>query len=243
VLALVSLYVNGVAKLLFHTPRPFQWEDAGIVASPEAQATAAGQAFPSGHAQGTTVLWTYLALHFRRAWLTVLAVVLILLVSFSRLALGVHWPQDVLGGWLIGLALVGLGVLYRQRWPDFWAQRPRYLRLLAAILVPAALGVVGPWWPDGYRVMAALLGFSVGHVVCPRRTVDRPAAWWAQILSVLAALAVLMGLRWGLKALLPDQAWGHFLRYLALGLWVTLGAPWLGQRWLLGLARSEGNEG
>jgi|YNPNPStandDraft_1061719.scaffolds.fasta_scaffold18328_4 membrane-associated phospholipid phosphatase len=235
-LLLLSLYLNGIAKLLFHTPRPFQLEGAGIVALPAAQATAPGPAFPSGHAQGTTVLWTYLAIRFRRPWLVAFGGALILLVSLSRLALGVHWPQDILGGWAIGLALVGLAWLGWRRWAGFWDRRPLAQRLLGAILIPGAMSLVGPWWPDVYRISAMFMGLGLGHVCGPRPRSRKPVRTGLQVLAVGAAFLLLEGLRAGLKHLLPPHVLSHSLRYIVLGLGVTWGIPWLGQAWLPGLA-------
>ncbi|MEU7031123.1 phosphatase PAP2 family protein [Streptomyces sp. NPDC046275] len=68
-------------------------------------------AFPSGHAMAATVacgllLWV-LALHWREGrpgWGTLsgVAVVSVLGVGWTRVYLGVHWPSDVLAGWLFG---------------------------------------------------------------------------------------------------------------------------------------------
>ncbi|QKV91453.1 phosphatase PAP2 family protein [Streptomyces sp. NA02950] len=71
-------------------------------------------AFPSGHALTATVacglvLWV-MALHGARArwrWpVAVAGAVSVIGVGLTRLYLGVHWPSDVLGGWLLGAALV-----------------------------------------------------------------------------------------------------------------------------------------
>ncbi|WP_413811476.1 phosphatase PAP2 family protein [Streptomyces sp. OE57] len=71
-------------------------------------------AFPSGHALTATVafgllLWL-LTLHGAPAkWLRLMAAVAavsVLGVGVTRLYLGVHWPSDVLAGWLLGAALV-----------------------------------------------------------------------------------------------------------------------------------------
>ncbi|WNE95156.1 phosphatase PAP2 family protein [Streptomyces luomodiensis] len=71
-------------------------------------------AFPSGHALTATVafgllLWLMTLHGAPAAWrrlMAVVAAVSVLGVGFTRLYLGVHWPSDVLGGWLLGAALV-----------------------------------------------------------------------------------------------------------------------------------------
>jgi undecaprenyl-diphosphatase len=73
--------------------------------------TAFGQSFPSGHAMSSVVVYGSLLLVFfpvmtavwrRRALIGV--VVLVLVIGFTRLALGVHYISDVLGGYVLGLA-------------------------------------------------------------------------------------------------------------------------------------------
>lgn len=67
--------------------------------------------YPSGHAQAGITVWVALGLialvllHGRSRWLA--AVPLLVLgpvIGASRLVLGVHWPSDVVGGWLLGAA-------------------------------------------------------------------------------------------------------------------------------------------
>ena len=74
----------------------------------EPVATALGASFPSGHALGSAVFWTTSAVllmpHVRRdRLLLALAVLVAVLVSASRVLLGVHYLSDVVGGLLIGL--------------------------------------------------------------------------------------------------------------------------------------------
>ncbi|MGW5348131.1 phosphatase PAP2 family protein [Streptomyces sp. NPDC004050] len=74
-------------------------------------------AFPSGHAMTAAavcgmLLWL-LPPSAPRAWVRaawVLAAVSVLGVGFTRVYLGVHWPSDVLAGWLMGAALAALAV-------------------------------------------------------------------------------------------------------------------------------------
>jgi membrane-associated phospholipid phosphatase len=81
-------------------------------------------AFPSGHAMTAAVvcglfLWV-LARHGvgRAVWRAVLALAVVSVagVGLTRVWLGVHWPSDVVGGWLFGAFMVLLAVvLYRRR--------------------------------------------------------------------------------------------------------------------------------
>jgi hypothetical protein len=61
---------------------------------------------PSGHAQDAASIWGLLAVSLRRWWMTVAAVVMILMIGLSRIYLGVHFAHDVLGGWAVGLILL-----------------------------------------------------------------------------------------------------------------------------------------
>jgi undecaprenyl-diphosphatase len=78
-------------------------------------ATAPGYSFPSGHALNTmivgagAVILGWSATRSRppaRAALLAGATALVLVTGFDRVGLGVHYPSDVVGGWLIGLATV-----------------------------------------------------------------------------------------------------------------------------------------
>jgi undecaprenyl-diphosphatase len=81
-------------------------------------------AYPSGHALTATVvlgllLWLLhrhgAGLALRRAAVAV-AVVSVVGVGLTRVWLGVHWPSDVLGGWLMGATVVALAIAAHLRW-------------------------------------------------------------------------------------------------------------------------------
>ncbi len=86
--------------------------------------------FPSGHVFGDVLvagLLVWVCWHSlpRRAGLAGLAVaaVVLALAGPSRVAVGAHWPSDILGGYLWGAAaLVGL-LLAAERIPPWWARR------------------------------------------------------------------------------------------------------------------------
>ncbi len=88
---------NSALKLAFHSPRPY-WVDASV----RAFSSETSFGMPSGHAQNAASLWGLAAVKIGNAWFRWLAVVVILLIGFSRLLLGVHFPSDVLVGWGVG---------------------------------------------------------------------------------------------------------------------------------------------
>ncbi|MBT2388676.1 phosphatase PAP2 family protein [Streptomyces sp. ISL-1] len=80
-------------------------------------------AFPSGHAMTAMVSWVLLLWLLRRHgaqgrlwhWTIVAAVVSVVGVGLTRLYLGVHWPSDVVGGWLLGACFAALSIAAYER--------------------------------------------------------------------------------------------------------------------------------
>jgi len=149
-LLLLAALVNGEAKLLVNTPRP----DPQVVRVLDLRPIQSGSpAFPSGHAQIAVVFWGYLALWARRRWFQVLAVFLIAAISFSRIYLGAHFPIDVVGGLILGIALLAaVGPLDRWAANDFAS--PPSTRLIAAV---AALLIVFTSSDSGMIVIGGCL--------------------------------------------------------------------------------------
>ncbi|MFJ9721804.1 phosphatase PAP2 family protein [Streptomyces sp. NPDC101209] len=86
-------------------------------------AHAPGYSFPSGHAMTATTSFGIFLLVLLplipRAWRVVcwcVAVFSVVGVGFTRVALGVHWCSDVLGGWLLGLAVVAVTAWAFEAW-------------------------------------------------------------------------------------------------------------------------------
>jgi len=87
----IAIIITGALKYLFMVPRP---------ANP--LVFQSGYSFPSGHTTAIFVSFPYLNKIYPK--LKILWLFLALLIAFSRLYLGVHYPSDVIAGMIIGLS-------------------------------------------------------------------------------------------------------------------------------------------
>lgn len=87
---------NQTLKNIFCVYRPWI-RDSRIVPVGDSMTGATGYSFPSGHTQcATTEFGTIVVWQRKRKWISILCVIVVLLVMFSRNYLGVHTPQDVI---------------------------------------------------------------------------------------------------------------------------------------------------
>jgi len=238
VLFMFSTWVNAVAKALGQQPRPFQY-DPRVRMIREAE----GWGFPSGHTQGAVVVWGYLGTRVKRRWFWIIAVLLMVLIPMSRVYLGVHFPQDLLGGYVIGGALVLLYLWLQPKIESWLADQQWGLVIGITLVLPIIMALAFPD-KDGVTAVATLWGMGVGFV-CERRWVgfEPSRSWWHRGLSLLIGLVVLAGLWYGLRLAfesLSSPLVLRFVRYGLVGLWGGLGAPWAFVR--LGLAETKGGD-
>jgi membrane-associated phospholipid phosphatase len=256
---LTSATVNNILKLAIGWPRPY-WVSEQVRAL--AHETSFGM--PSGHSQGAVAMWGVMAIVLRRLGWVIAAVCLVLLISISRMYLGVHFPADVLGGWAAGALLLVLFAalekpierwLLRQRLGVQLATAALFSLGLVAVasavasatadrVIPtawiAAAAAAQPGAPiDPQRVdgaisnAGALLGLGVGAVLLHRMgTFQAGGPIGQRALRFALGLAGVLVLYVGLSALTPhgqdvfSQVF-RYLRYAAVGIWVSYLAPWL----------------
>lgn len=210
-----SAYINSGVKHIFMTARPPH--EIRLVQQE-------GYSFPSGHAQGSTAFWGFLALKLktRLAWAS--AVIMILLISISRIYLGVHWPIDILGGLTIGIVLlfayslvakIDLEKIQLNRW------------IPGSLIIATILYLCHPMG-DGPMAVGFLLGALIGYPLELRHVKFKESATVIQnIIKLILGLAILFVLRIFLKPLvgwLPNGI-DTVVRYFFLGAWASLGAP------------------
>lgn len=86
-------------KQIFAAPRPDLLPHLDIVHS---------YSFPSGHAAGNLILFGALAMLAGSRAGYLVAGAMVASIGISRIWLGVHWPSDVLAGWVEGLGWLAL---------------------------------------------------------------------------------------------------------------------------------------
>jgi membrane-associated phospholipid phosphatase len=102
VVLIASNGLNGLFKIAFHLPRP-SWIDLRI----KVLSFERSYGLPSGHAMNSVALWGFMATQIKKWWMWVTAGALIVMISLSRLYLGVHFPTDLLAGWILGALFLG----------------------------------------------------------------------------------------------------------------------------------------
>lgn len=139
-LLLLSNGLNAILKLAFASPRPFWY-------SPEVRPLAYESSFgtPSGHAQNGATIWLFLATVIRRTWAFWVLTVLVFLIGLSRMVLGVHFPVDVVAGWIFGLFLLWIYLRLEaplMAWLTRYHWGTRVLIALAASVLIVLIGVL-----------------------------------------------------------------------------------------------------
>lgn len=196
--AIVALS-NSFLKDLFQDPRP----DLKFAID---QRVGDSFGFPSGHAQIAVAVWFWLALEIRRRWMWAIASFVATGVCLSRLYLGVHDIEDVLGGALLGLATIVIfaGLMS----PSFEALRklnPRMYLVAMLALVP----VLSWLWPrvpvsDAVLAITSMMFFwYLGDTIQQTFiSYKRHSNWAVAIVASIVAVAIMfVGFSFGGKLL------------------------------------------
>ena len=160
-LALVVSSLNSwlpMIKSVVLRPRPFmEYPDrvsAQALVEKSAAATdvaAQGYSFPSMHSASIPALYFTLAKESKKKWLWVIAAVLTVLVGVSRSVAGMHYPTDVLAGWILGFAVIGVFTLLDRYVHNEWLYH-------LILLVSALFGICYVRTNDYFTSLGCLAG-------------------------------------------------------------------------------------
>ena len=116
--------------------------------------SAQGYSFPSAHSADSAVLYGSLVTLWKKPAVRAAAFILPLLVGISRVVLGVHYPTDVLAGWLIGAGVIVISSLVQHR-----VQRKNLVNL--AVFVIALSGIFFCRSDDYFTGIGMMAGFFI----------------------------------------------------------------------------------
>ncbi len=175
-----------------------------IVAHPVA--VGRGDSFPSGHSLGSIIVYGALLMVFvpalPRRWrrpVVIAAAVLVVVIGFTRLALGVHYLSDVVGAWALGVAWLGITAYATEVWRVEHGLRPT--KPLTEGLEPEAARDLKPTRPMPHPGVVRTRWAVAGGVVA-----------WVVVFGALYALGLpLARYHKGNGNILGDTAIPHWL--------------------------------
>ncbi len=230
VLLFSAIYMY-VFKGFFAEPRPL-----------EGQAIYDDLSFPSGHTLTTFAVWGYLAMRFRNKTFWIVAVAVAVLVGMSRVIIGVHFPGDIIGGFIFGavfLAIVyWLGGLFAKREgsSSFTISLPvKVIGLVALFTAISVRVVMFKDFRDATMVTGFLAGLIIGFVLEKALVgFETKGKWYQHLLKVVIGLGVVFFVAKGAEMVFADAAFAEtvftcpiwrIIQYAFAGLWVTFLAP------------------
>jgi membrane-associated phospholipid phosphatase len=194
---------------------------------------------PSGHVTMSLVVWGYLAWWMRRTVVTVAVVVYITMQALSRMIAGVHYPQDVVFGLIIGVLVLILYIRLSERFAVVWSSWSPRIQVAFTVIVSLLLSAVvmltssNPLrWEDYLTTTGLLLGTGLA-VVFEHRYVNFTAHpdVMRQIIQYCLGIAVTVALLLSLDIVFDAIAETGYLAgilrvlryaavaFMALGLW------------------------
>lgn len=220
----------GFLKETFDVPRPFLVDPSiGIM-------FVSGRSFPSGAAQTSVLLPGLLIYLFRKRWIWVCGIIFGLLLSFSRIYLGVHYPIDILGGWLCGAMLLTLFILCHASIEKFLQRLSRTNLLLLAIIFPLLmLSVCFSSYMLRYVLM--VIFFGVGSLISYKQDLFLPEPKTAKAFFLRSMFGVTSFFLLFFSVFVFSQGilsfWDYLLQGAVIGLWSSCGVFFVLKKYLL----------
>jgi len=221
-----SSILNIILKNYFQLPRPFLVNDQIAQLS-----NPGGYSLPSGHAQAAVVFWITLAFFFNKKWAWIASAYLILSIGLSRIYLAVHYPSDILAGYLIGACFLFLFHLLGPKLNKKWGELDFKFQSAFLLLTPF---LVGFFYTDKGVIsqLCVVFGALFGSLAFQKYS---PEINYLNIKNTKNIVIVLflgicplflfyIGFKWfyrfeNLKSLVL------IFQYLLMGFWISFGAP------------------
>ena len=238
-------YLNAFIKGIFQDPRP----DTNIDPSEEYGYIETSYGFPSGHTQNAVTVWGYLAYEFKdkpKSYIVpIILSILIFLISVSRMIIGVHDLEDVIGGYVIGIcfliAFIYLEPIISPKVNELSLQ----MKILIAVVISILLFAIGtllfpaaglelvknaPVYTDAGNfgsVTGAMLGLSIGYLLENEYIKYEPSDLnkKQKCINLIIGIIILIITYYGLDLIISGNVFLRFIRYALIAFILTLVAP------------------
>lgn len=214
-----------LAKAAISAPRPFEL-DLNVKPSPHFLETATGSGMPSGHAFNSMAFWMASSLRCRRAWFYFLSAALVLLIGFTRVCSGVHFPLQVLWGWAGGITaavLVAAVTGFAQRRMKGGLESLALAIAGSVLLLYAFVPALSSTTMEDYVGLIGIAGgMSLGYYLHMKLVgTSARGPFLSQLIKLMIGFAGFLGLRY-LADLVAETYPAFYLPlYFILGLWPT----------------------
>jgi acid phosphatase family membrane protein YuiD len=138
VILLFSDAISYYLKIGIHSGRPF-WVSRQV----ESLSFESSFGMPSAHAQNSAAVFGLLAATLKRRWVWLLSLLLIFLIGVSRMYLAVHFPQDVILGWVIGFLLVWIFLRVEKPVAAWFSSQSLPLAVFVLFVISISMLLVG----------------------------------------------------------------------------------------------------
>lgn len=200
---LTSVLLNNAVKDIFKMKRPIGEEGIRTLR----EKTATGYSFPSGHTQSSASFYGAMAIYLKKKAMYIIATIMIILIGFSRLYLGVHYPKDVIVGGILGVLT---SLICYKLYNRFENKMLLYV-ITFIVFIPALTFAHSA---DFIKGMGTYLGFVIGMYIEKKYVnFSIEGSTRGKVIRVLLGILILLVLQVGLKAIFPSETIFSFIRY------------------------------
>lgn len=220
-----SYYFSSILKDVFKDPRPATNVDE------------TGYGFPSSHAHNAVATWGYIANEAydkKNKYIPVIAILLIYLISISRVIIGVHDIQDIWGGALLGILYLSIFILLEPSVSKCINKLNFVLKLVLSIVIPIVLFIIAlfafPGTVGAYGLICgSMLGLSCGYLIEVEYIKYNPSEqnMKNKIINIAIGIVFTLILYLGLGFVPIDTPIWDFIRYFIITIVLVSLLPWL----------------
>jgi membrane-associated phospholipid phosphatase len=232
---ILSGYVNTLIKEIVQDPRP----STNISKSAQRGYTSSGYGFPSGHSQVAVTNWGFTAYYYKDKLkpyvVPIIFSIFIFLVSVSRIIIGVHDLQDIIGGFLIGIGLLILFLYLRPIVSEKFNKLSLSTKIILSIIVPVLLYLLGTYFlPEtGYGINiyavsgGSLLGLLLGHILEEKYVKYEPSELniRQKIINLIIGIGLLLFYLIFIYGLIIGTGFHEFIRNMIISFMITFLIP------------------